>query len=155
MTGSSNPVAETAAIKVRLAREGDVPRLADLSCQLGYKATPEEVLRRLQQVAADPHHGLFVAESPEGCVIGWVNVEERRLIEIEPRAEINGLVVDETCRSRGAGRVLLEHAEQWARERKFRSVVLRSNVIRARAHAFYERLGYEVFKTQKVFRKPL
>lgn len=88
-------------------------------------------------------------------MIGWVHVEERRLIESEPRAEINGLVVDETCRSRGVGRVLLEHAEQWARERGFRSVVLRSNVIRGRAHAFYERLGYQVFKTQKVFRKPL
>ena len=38
-------MAETATIKVRLAREGDVPRLADLSYQLGYEATPEEVLR--------------------------------------------------------------------------------------------------------------
>ena len=155
MADSSNPTAETTFIKVRLAREADVVRLADLSGQLGYKATPEEVLRRLQQVAGDPQHGIFVAETPEGSVIGWVHVEERRLIESEHRAEINGLVVDETYRSRGVGRLLLEHAEQWARERELRSVVLRSNVIRARAHAFYERLGYQVFKTQKVFRKPL
>jgi hypothetical protein len=32
---------------------------------------------------------------------------------------------------------------------------VRSNVIRERAHAFYERHGYIHFKTQKAFRKPL
>ena len=32
---------------------------------------------------------------------------------------------------------------------------VRSNVIRERAHQFYERTGYEHYKTQKSFRKPL
>jgi hypothetical protein len=32
---------------------------------------------------------------------------------------------------------------------------VRSNVIRDRAHKFYERQGYEHYKTQKAFRKPL
>jgi len=155
MSADSNPAAQTASVIVRAAIEFDVPRLADLSGQLGYRTSVEEAAQRFQQIIADPHHGLFVAESPEGVVVGWINVEERRLIEAEARAEINGLVVEETCRSRGVGRVLLEHAEQWAREHGFHSVVLRSNVIRNRAHAFYERLGYQVFKTQKVFRKPL
>jgi GNAT superfamily N-acetyltransferase len=155
MTARTNPAAGAASIKVHQAKEADAPRLADLSCQLGYQTTPEEAARRFQQVAADPNHGLFVAESLEGRVIGWINVEERHLIETEPRAEINGLVVDEGHRSQGVGRALLQHAEHWARGRGFRLVVLRSNVIRGRAHAFYERQGYEVFKTQKVFRKPL
>jgi hypothetical protein len=32
---------------------------------------------------------------------------------------------------------------------------VRSNVVRERAHKFYERGGYEHYKTQKSFRKPL
>jgi hypothetical protein len=32
---------------------------------------------------------------------------------------------------------------------------LRSNVIREKAHAFYEKLGYRLIKTQKCFRKGL
>jgi GNAT superfamily N-acetyltransferase len=53
------------------------------------------------------------------------------------------------------GLKLLERAEQWAREKGCTMVGLRSNVIRDRAHAFYERNGYEHFKTQKSFRKQL
>jgi len=36
-----------------------------------------------------------------------------------------------------------------------RAIGLRSNVIRERARAFYERHGYQHFKTQKAFRKDL
>jgi hypothetical protein len=32
---------------------------------------------------------------------------------------------------------------------------VRSNVLRERAHNFYLRAGYEHYKTQKAFRKPL
>jgi GNAT superfamily N-acetyltransferase len=50
---------------------------------------------------------------------------------------------------------LLDRAEMWAREKGFSATSLRSNVIRERAHAFYERQGYEHTKTQKSFRKKL
>jgi GNAT superfamily N-acetyltransferase len=74
---------------------------------------------------------------------------------IEPRAEITRLVVDSRSRSAGAGRLLVERGEQWARERGFAVIGVRSNVIRDRAHAFYLRLGYTITKSQKVFRKTL
>jgi len=51
------------------------------------------------------------------------------------------------------GRLLMQQAEQWAREQGYSEVILRSNVIRARAHKFYESLGYTPIKSQKVFRK--
>jgi GNAT superfamily N-acetyltransferase len=63
--------------------------------------------------------------------------------------------VDEKRRSAGTGRKLLQVAERWAAERGCKSVSVRSNVIRERAHEFYLRNGYEHFKTQKAFRKPL
>ncbi len=88
---------------------------------------------------------------------GWSagSTSRSHLIESDSRAEINALVVEEGHRSRGTGRILMQHAEQWARARGCSAVVLRSNVIRARAHAFYEKLGYQTLKTQKYFRKNL
>jgi len=68
---------------------------------------------------------------------------------------LNGLVVDDKRRSLGAGAMLLAAAERWAKSQGCKSVSVRSNVIRGRAHAFYERHGYEHYKTQKAFRKIL
>ena len=100
-------------------------------------------------------HAVFVAESPDGQVVGWLHVHERHLVEHDVVAEVNGLVVEEAFRGRGAGQILMDKAEQWAREREIRTVVLRSNVIRVGAHAFYENLGYTTIKSQKMFRKDL
>jgi GNAT superfamily N-acetyltransferase len=91
----------------------------------------------------------------EGGVIGWVHISVTPLLEVERRAEVNGLVVNENLRSRGAGGSLLNTAEKWARKMGCTGMSVRSNVIRDRAHAFYLRQGYEHFKTQKAFRKAL
>ena len=77
------------------------------------------------------------------------------LTKMEIRAEVNGLVVAEGQRSLGAGARLLAAAEDWARKNGCKDMSVRSNVIRDRAHKFYERHGYEHYKTQKSFRKPL
>jgi len=144
-----------APVTVRVAAPADASQIARLSGQLGYPTTPEEAAQRLAQLEGDARHAVYVAESAPGQVVGWIHVEECRLIEADKRAEINGLVIEEGHRSRGTGRILMGHAEQWARARGCRAVVLRSNVIRNRAHAFYEKLGYQTLKTQKYFRKNL
>ncbi len=148
-------VPKSAAVRIRRAEERDAAALADLSSQLWYPATHEEILRRLRALSGRKSDAVFVAELSGGQVIGWVHVSVNHLLESETRAEINGLIVDETCRNAGAGKLLLESAEQWAREHDCQSVNLRSNVIRDRAHAFYLRSGYEHYKTQKAFRKKL
>jgi GNAT superfamily N-acetyltransferase len=88
-------------------------------------------------------------------VVGWLHVSRESLLECDVRAEVNGLVVAEGQRSLGAGARLLAAAEDWARKHGCKSMSVRSNVIRDRAHQFYERNGYEHYKTQKSFRKPL
>ncbi len=84
-----------------------------------------------------------------------MHVSVSHLLESDVRAEVNGLIVAEGQRSAGAGAKLLEAAEAWARRRGCRGMNVRSNVIRERAHKFYERQGYEHYKSQKAFRKPL
>ncbi len=145
---------EATEVTIRAATPADVPAVARLAGQLGYAATPEEVAGRFAAEREDSRHALLVAESA-GAVIAWMGLAEERSILHEPRVEILGLVVDEAHRSAAIGLKLVERAEQWARERGCRTVLVRSNVIRDRAHRFYERLGYTTVKSQKVFNKVL
>jgi GNAT superfamily N-acetyltransferase len=142
-------------LKIRRAKNSDVPRIAALAGQLGYPSTAAQMRVRLRGIQPVSQHAVFVAESEGDGVIGWVHVSRQPLLEVEIRAEINGLVVAEDQRSLGAGARLLAAAESWARERGCKGMSVRSNVIRERAHKFYERLGYEHYKTQKSFRKTL
>lgn len=64
-------------------------------------------------------------------------------------------MVDEDRRHGGIGRLLMQQAEQWAREKVCWAVHVRSNVVRKDAHAFYETIGYRRIKTQFTFRKAL
>jgi len=145
------------AIKIRKARRSDADRIAQLSGELGYPASAAQIAVRLRQLTTVSKHAVFVAESPEAAtgVVGWVHVSVSHLLESDVRAEVNGLIVAEGQRSAGAGAKLLEAAEAWARRRGCRGMNVRSNVIRERAHKFYERQGYEHYKSQKAFRKPL
>jgi GNAT superfamily N-acetyltransferase len=142
-------------LKIRRAKTADAPRLAELTGQLGYPATVAQVCQRLRAVKQTSRHVIFVAESSRDGVIGWLHVSRVPLLESEMRAEVNGLIVAEGQRSLGAGARLLEAGEDWARKQGCKEMSVRSNVIRERAHKFYERNGFEHFKTQKSFRKPL
>jgi GNAT superfamily N-acetyltransferase len=113
------------------------------------------VQRRLCQLRQDEEHAVYVAEQPNGRVVGWVHVHIRELVVTDRQAEIGGLVVDEEYRNRGVGRLLMERVEQWAREKECETVQLRSNVVRKNAHAFYERIGYDNVKAQLTFSKDL
>jgi GNAT superfamily N-acetyltransferase len=142
-------------LKIRRAKLTDAARIAVLSGQLGYPATTKEMAARLRLALRSKEGACFVATSEEFGVVGWVHVSVTPLLEVQRRAEVNGLVVDEKARSRGAGWALLETAEKWAKKRSCVGMSVRSNVIRDHAHNFYLRCGYEHYKTQKAFRKTL
>jgi GNAT superfamily N-acetyltransferase len=143
------------ALKIRRAKPSDAPRIAELSGQLGYLATAVQIRQRLRSIRPASQHAVFVAEREDLGVVGWLHVSKQPLLEVEIRAEVNGLVVSEDHRSLGAGARLLAAAEDWARKHGCKGMSVRSNVIRERAHQFYEHNGYEHYKTQKSFRKPL
>jgi GNAT superfamily N-acetyltransferase len=142
-------------LKIRRAKSADAPQIALLTGQLGYPATTAQIRERLRGIQPVSQNAVFVAEAANYGVIGWLHVSKEPLLESEMRAEVNGLVVAEGQRSLGAGARLLAAAEEWARKHGCKGMSVRSNVIRERAHQFYEHNGYEHFKTQKSFRKPL
>lgn len=145
---------------VRSMAERDAAAAAELAMQLGYPATAEQITRRLAAIAnGSPAEAaeaaVFVAETDDGRVVGWVHVHASRLLVVEPAAEIWGLVVDAEARGEGVGRRLMAEAEAWAAARGLDRLRLRSNVVREGAHAFYRRLGYEVVKTSLTFERRL
>ena len=142
-------------MKIRLATLFDVPAIADLSMQLGYPTTSEQAALRLAEILEKPDHAVFIAETVDHMVVGWVHVIRTVLLEIDPFAEIGGLVVYSSYRSRGIGKILLEAAEAWARHNNLFNIWVRSNVIRSQAHHFYKDSGFVIIKSQHVFRKLL
>jgi GNAT superfamily N-acetyltransferase len=150
-----NTAAKESGVTIRTPEARDYPRMAELSTQLGYKSSSEDIARRFAPMRESPDSVVFVAETPNGEVAAWIGVFVYRCLEAEPRGEISGLVVDEQKRSAGIGGRLLERAEEWAREKGCAAMGVRCNVIRDRAHQFYSRAGYEHYKTQKSFRKKL
>ena len=145
---------EGLTLSIRPARPADREDLARLSTQLGYPMTADEAAARLSEIEGHPDHALLVAEEPLGLA-GWIQISVSRIFESPGAAEIAGLVVDEASRGEGVGPRLLRAAEAWALARGCRRVRVRSNVLRERAHAFYEREGYAKVKVQQVFEKPL
>ena len=130
------------AVRVREARGEDAAALARLSTQLGYPAVADDMPARLNRLGGDANARVLVADS-DGEAVGLATVHVRYTINhAAPLAQLTLLVVDETRRSRGVGRALVEAAERWAHERGCHRIVVTTALQRADAHAFYERIGY-------------
>jgi GNAT superfamily N-acetyltransferase len=139
---------------VRAATAADAEAIARLCGELGYPTAATDVEVRRGAIEASPEHVLLVAEV-DGIVLGWLHASVVHSIEYERHAEIRGLVVDARARSRALGARLVAAAEHWALSRGIALMRVRSQILRERAHRFYERVGYNEIKQQKVFDKRL
>ena len=141
-------------IVVRAMEPGDAIAVAALCGTLGYQATVPDVITRFTALAASSRDKVFIASDGD-AIVGWVHAFVSMLIESDPFVEIGGLVVSDSMQRRGVGRLLMAQAEAWALARGCREVRLRSNIVRAGAHRFYESIGYRTLKTQYTFVKTL
>ena len=132
----------------------DAEAVARLSGQLGYPTERAQVGRRMDVLAGDSRHGLFVAQIGD-TVVGWVHVYGVASLASDGYAEIGGLVVHIGARMQGLGRALMRAAEGWARAGGYPEVRLRSGLHRMGAHQFYQRIGYALTKTSHMFSRPL
>jgi len=142
------------AVDIRELSEDDAAAAAALSAELGYPADTDMMRARIERLSAMADHGLFAA--CQGTrVVGWIHGLAAHPLQGDPRAEIGGLIVAAGARSTGVGALLVQRAEQWARERGFDAILVRSQIMRDAAHRFYLREGYERTKTSAVFTKRL
>lgn len=132
----------------------DAAAVAELSEQLGYPAS-SELLRIRIETAARSQDRIALAALRNAELVGWIDAAVERHLQAEDTVVIGGLVVRASARGCGVGRRLCEAVEQWARERGFRRVRVRSQIKREDAHRFYLRDGYRQVKTSLVFEKTL
>jgi ribosomal protein S18 acetylase RimI-like enzyme len=104
----------------------------------------------IEQWLADPDWALFVAED-EQRIIGVLFLSERKTPDhylLKPRryAVVDTLAVAEDWRSQGIGRVLMQRAETWAKERGIAEIELSVWEFNQRALALYEKLGYRTIR---------
>ena len=91
-----------------------------------------------------PDTALFVAElngAPAGGLLMWTL---RDYFSQRPHAHVSVIAVTAEAEGRGVGRALMDHAEQWARERGHDSITLSVFEGNRRAQRLYERNGYAV-----------
>ena len=138
-----------------MANQQDVAAIARLSEELGYPCDAGIIESRVRKVTAQKHHLLLVAQDDRGEVCDWLHAFGADYIESGFRVEIAGLVVARAAQRSGMGSRLVAVAEQWAREIGAEFISVRSNINRAESHPFYRKLGYELNKTQQVYRKRL
>jgi len=130
-------------IEVRDARISDTDALAKLCTQLGYPTATTVMPSRLDRLATDENARALVA-ADGGEVVGLMTIHIRYTLNHEaPIAQLTMLVVDETTRSRGVGRALVDAGERWAREQGCKRIVVTTALDRDGAHAFYEKLAYK------------
>lgn len=140
-------------IQIRRAKRQDMEALAHLVTQLGYPSDRDQIRRRISRLA--PGQSAVLVATSGGDALGFVHVAVKVNIQIEPSADIAGLIVAERVRGSGVGRALMQAAEDWALQHRCATVYVSTNVMRRGARSFYRRLGYEPVKESVVFSKRL
>jgi ribosomal protein S18 acetylase RimI-like enzyme len=126
---------------IRDARPKDVETLVTLIGTLGYEVTAPELRKRSALLKKAGHHILVADQSG---VIGLLTTSVTQVIHRpRPVGRISMMVVAEAARGHGVGAALVAEAEARLAAAGCGLVEVTSNTKRLRAHAFYERLGYE------------
>ena len=126
---------------IRDARPKDIDALVGLIIALGYEVNAAEVRTRLARLKKAGQH-VLVAD--RGGAIGLLTTSIMHVLHRPgPVGRISMMVVAEAARSGGVGAALVAEAEARLKADGCGLVEVTSNAKRLRAHAFYERLGYE------------
>lgn len=140
---------------IRPVEIGDAVAVAELSGQLGYAASAEEIRQRIEAMRGIREDHLVLVACTNGEVVGWIGAEIARHLQSAPYMLITGLVVKDRARSLGVGKQLCRAAEEWSQRKGISIVRVTSRMTRERAHRFYLREGYRQIKTSAVFEKIL
>lgn len=134
---------------VRPMNRNDLSAVGALSDQLGYPVELNDLIARFETLSRLPNHALLVCEGK--VITGWIHLEAVNDLIEETKVEIKALVVDQNERSQGVGSLLVKAAREWAKTYGSNTIYLSCNIIRDRAHTFYEREGFSKVKTSHFF----
>ena len=148
-------------LTVRLANETDIPRLEDLLYQvhgLHAEGRPDIFIPgckkytadQLREILADPvSTPVFVAVA-DGVLVGYCfcirQVQTAASMQKITTLYIDDLCVDAAMRGKGFGKVLYDHAVEYARMNGYYNLTLNVWACNPSAMRFYEKCGLSVQK---------
>lgn len=148
----------TENIEIRPVQLEDAASLQKLASQeLGYDYPLEACRERLQALLADNQQILLVACSQVAPkqALGIVHASYYYSFYGDPAYNVMALAVVQAYQHQGIGRLLMQALESQALLKGVHHVRLNSASHRTGAHAFYQSIGYDCYKTQKAFSKNL
>jgi GNAT superfamily N-acetyltransferase len=141
-------------VSIKIAEINDSESITELSNQLGYKTRIIDIQNRLKKILENADNCVYVAIQNEK-IVGWIHGFYSLRIESCFFVEIGGLVVNENYRKNGIGKKLVYKIIEWTKLKNCEKVRVRCNVIRKESHRFYQSIGFEINKEQKIFNKRL
>jgi ribosomal protein S18 acetylase RimI-like enzyme len=143
-------------VRIRLSTDADDPFFRDLEMETTWENLPSEDCRRLDReqvgqaleethaiLLARPSNVIFIAEvDRERAGLLWFG-PNRNLVTGEEEGWIYNVTVMPAYRGRGLGRMLMQHAESYAREQGYAVIGLMVAVHNSVARALYHRLDYQ------------
>jgi GNAT superfamily N-acetyltransferase len=145
------PAVASAEATIRLALEQDVPAIVGLFADddagrrnAAHGTLGPAQLEAFREIEPDPNNAVYVAELA-GKVVGTFQLTFIRQLSNGGClvAQVESVHVHSSARSHGIGAQMMAAAIAEARRRRALRIQLTSNLRRTRAHAFYERLGFE------------
>jgi GNAT superfamily N-acetyltransferase len=141
-------VPDFAPVEVRKASAADIPAVLALYAQPdlddGNVLTVDQGVALFERFARYPDYTLYVAEQDDEVVGSFALLVMDNLGHLgSPSGIVEDVVVAPARQSSGIGAAMMRFALERCREKRCYKLMLSSNAKRARAHAFYESLGYE------------
>ena len=136
-------------LMIRKATADDLGALLALTAEDAIRSfeeptTPTDNQRAaMAEIIEDPVHDLIVGEI-DGRLVATAHLSWLRVLMYDGglMCQIESVRTSRNLRGQGIGRQLMTHIEAEARRRGAARMQLTTNKQRARAHEFYERLGY-------------
>ena len=139
----------------QLDLEKDLHDVYQLTIQLGYPSTLENIEQRWEYLHQDSHYQTLIIEQ-DLHMIGYADFIQEYTWEFDGGyLRIQAFVIDQAHRGKGIGKQLMAAIEQIAKEQGFKMIQLNSGNREERhpAHAFYQGLGFDTYSIG--FRKHL
>jgi len=144
-------------IVVRDAKESDMPMIKKLTVETGWAGIPESQRTRLDREKWNEHmvevfenfyerenSEIFVAEDASGGFVGYLFVGESRDMMTGLRfGFVYDIFVEEKSRGKGIGKMLMEKAESYCRDKGFSRIALNVSAANDAAIGLYKKMSFK------------
>lgn len=128
-------------ISIRLANAQDAAEIARLNKLFNEVDLP--LIHYVSRLSDPSCMESFILAETEGQVIGFAGLRiSPTILYREPHAEITEMFVMEGYRRRGAGRALIEYAEQMARQKGAKEIIVATDFYNHGAQELYRSRGF-------------